>query len=79
MITALVLLPLVISISSPLFLPSWMVRLVGAEFGEAMAITLFIAINVIKSDVNQFCGHCYSPQVINYDAYYLIPLMIIKQ
>ncbi|GAI48025.1 unnamed protein product, partial [marine sediment metagenome] len=30
-------------ISSPLFLPSWIVRLVGAEFGEAMAITLFIA------------------------------------
>ena len=41
-ITALVLLPLVISISSPLFLPSWIVRLIGAEFGEAMAITLFI-------------------------------------
>ena len=41
--TALVLLPLVISISEPLFLFSWMMRLVGAEFGEAMAITLFIA------------------------------------
>jgi hypothetical protein len=42
-ITALVLLPLVISMSKPLFLESWMARLVGAELGEAMAITRFIA------------------------------------
>lgn len=46
--TALVRLPLVMSISSPLVLPSWMVRLVGAEFGEAMAITLFIAIILLN-------------------------------
>jgi len=31
-----------------LFLPSWMVRLVGAEFGEAIAITLFIAIMLLN-------------------------------
>jgi hypothetical protein len=43
MITALVLLPLVMSISNPSFFASWTVRLVGAEFGEAMAITLFMA------------------------------------
>ena len=47
-ITALVLLPLVISISNPLFLPSRMVRLVGAEFGEAMAITLFMAMILLN-------------------------------
>jgi hypothetical protein len=50
MITALVLLPLVISISSPLFLPSWMVRLVGAEFGETMATTLFMA-NILPNPI----------------------------
>jgi len=35
--------PLVISISTPLFRPSWMIRLVGAELGEAMATTRFMA------------------------------------
>jgi hypothetical protein len=41
-ITALVLLPLVMSMTLPFSRPSWMMRLVGAEFGEAIAMALLL-------------------------------------